>query len=53
MKKILVIEDNADIRENTAEILSLANYSVITAENGKIGVTWRIKKGPTLLCATS
>lgn len=38
MKKILLIEDNDDVRENTADILELANYEVITAENGKIGV---------------
>lgn len=37
-KKILLIEDNLEIRENTAEILSLAGYIVITAENGKEGV---------------
>ena len=49
MKKILVIEDNADIRENTAEILSLANYSVITAENGKIGVDLANKEKPDLI----
>ncbi|MCP4520591.1 MAG: response regulator [Cytophagales bacterium] len=38
MKKILLIEDNFEMRENTAEILELAGYDVITAENGKIGV---------------
>ena len=38
MKTILLIEDSADIRENTSEILELANYKVLTAENGKIGV---------------
>ena len=38
MKKILLIEDNNDVRENTAEILELAGYQVDTAENGKIGV---------------
>lgn len=38
MKKILLIEDNDDVRENTAEILELANYNVITAKNGKLGV---------------
>ncbi len=37
-KKVLIIEDNAEIRENTAELLELSNYSVQTAENGKIGV---------------
>lgn len=38
MRKILLIEDNQEIRENTSEILSLANFEVLTAENGKIGV---------------
>ncbi|HZJ21363.1 MAG TPA: response regulator, partial [Pricia sp.] len=38
MKKILIIEDNEDERENTAEILQLANYKVAMAENGRIGV---------------
>lgn len=38
MKTILLIEDNNEVRENTAEILELANYKVLQAENGKIGV---------------
>lgn len=38
MKRILLIEDNPDVRENTAEILELAGYEVDTAENGKLGV---------------
>lgn len=38
MKKILLIEDNVEIRENTAEILELAGYKVATAENGKVGL---------------
>jgi DNA-binding response OmpR family regulator len=38
MKKILLIEDNNDVRENTAEILELAGYEVATAEDGKVGV---------------
>jgi DNA-binding response OmpR family regulator len=38
MKRILLIEDNPDVRENTQEILTLAGYDVVTAENGKIGV---------------
>ncbi len=38
MKKILIIEDNPDVRENTVEILELSNYEVFTAENGKEGV---------------
>lgn len=38
MKKILIIEDNEDLRENTADILELSGYIVSTAENGIIGV---------------
>ncbi len=38
MKKILLIEDNVDVRENTAEILELAGYKVSTAPDGKEGV---------------
>lgn len=38
MKKILLIEDDIVVRENTAELLELSNYEVITAANGKIGV---------------
>ena len=38
MKKILLIEDNLDIREVTTDILKLSGYNVITAENGYIGV---------------
>ena len=37
-KKVLVIEDNFDVRDNITEILELANYDVQSAENGKIGV---------------
>ena len=37
-KKILLVEDDKILRENTAEILQLANYEVITADNGKLGI---------------
>ena len=36
--KILIIEDDTILRENTAELLMLANYEVYTAENGKTGI---------------
>ena len=49
MKKILLIEDNDDIRENTAEILELANYKVITAANGKEGVEMALEQLPDLI----
>ena len=48
-KTILVIDDNTDIRENTAEILELAGYKTITAENGKKGVEAAIKEKPSLI----
>ena len=49
MKKILLIEDNVDIRENTAEILDLASYQVITSENGKDGVNAALEHKPDLI----
>jgi len=49
MKSILVIEDNQDIRENTGEILTLAGYTVFSAENGKKGVELAIKEKPHLI----
>ncbi len=38
MNKILLIEDDVTVRENTAELLELSGYEVITASNGKQGV---------------
>jgi len=49
MTKILLIEDNNDMRENTAEILELAGYQVSTAKNGKIGVELAQKELPDLI----
>ena len=49
MKKILLIEDNYDIRHNTAEILELSNYKVLVAENGKIGVEMAMEFSPDLI----
>lgn len=48
-RTILVIDDNTDIRENTAEILELAGYKTITAENGKKGVEAAVKEKPSLI----
>lgn len=49
MKNILIIEDNLEVRENTAEILELAGYKVFTAENGKVGVEIAIDEQPDLI----
>lgn len=49
MNTILLIEDNFEVRENIAEILELANYKVITAENGKVGVEKAMQDKPDLI----
>ena len=49
MKKILIIEDNLEVRENLAEILELDGYQCITAENGKIGVQKAMETKPDLI----
>ena len=49
MKKILVIEDNQDVRENLAEILTLSGYATSTAENGKIGAAKAQAERPDLI----
>jgi DNA-binding response OmpR family regulator len=48
-KTILVIDDNADIRDNTAEILDLAGYRTLKAENGKQGVEIASREIPSLI----
>ncbi len=49
MKKILIIEDNFEVRDNLAEILELSGYDVTTAENGKIGVAKALEVCPELI----
>lgn len=48
-KRILLIEDNYEIRENTGEILALAGYEVTLAENGKLGVDAANRVVPDLI----
>ena len=48
-RTILVIDDNKEIRENTAEILELAGYTTLTAENGKKGVEIALTHKPSLI----
>jgi len=47
--KILVVEDNGDIRENTTELLELSDYSVLTANNGKEGLDMALQETPDLI----
>jgi CRP-like cAMP-binding protein len=48
-KKVLIIEDNNDIRENVVEILELAGYQVFDAKNGKTGVDLALKNLPDII----
>ncbi|MDH3382416.1 MAG: response regulator [Flavobacteriaceae bacterium] len=49
MKKILLIEDDIVLRENTAELLELSGYKVETASNGRAGVEVAKKYLPSLI----
>jgi DNA-binding response OmpR family regulator len=47
--KILIIEDNKDVRENLSELLSLSGYDTVTAANGKEGVQAAMRDSPDLI----
>ncbi|MBZ0098911.1 MAG: response regulator [Taibaiella sp.] len=49
MTKILLIEDDEDIRLNIAEVLQLARYDVVSACNGKEGVEMVRTEHPDLI----
>lgn len=49
MTTILLIEDNLDVLETTEEILTLADYKVYTAQDGKQGVSLAKKHKPNLI----
>lgn len=49
MKKILIIEDNPDVRDNLAEILTLSGYEALIAENGKVGAAMAQTELPDLI----
>ena len=49
MKKILVIEDNYEVRDNICEILELSGYEALSAENGKEGVRLATSDVPDLI----
>ena len=48
-EKILVIEDNSEMRENICEILSMSGYLLFDAENGKDGVEIALAELPNLI----
>lgn len=48
-KKILIIDDEADIREAIAEVLIVAGYKVTQAENGEVGLNTALVERPDLI----
>jgi DNA-binding NarL/FixJ family response regulator len=49
MKKILIIEDEPEMRRNLATILRLEGFQPIVAENGRVGVELAAKEKPHLI----
>ncbi|SNT27250.1 cAMP-binding domain of CRP or a regulatory subunit of cAMP-dependent protein kinases [Ekhidna lutea] len=47
--RILVIEDQDDVRENIVELLELSNYTVYSAQNGKEGIKSALDSPPDLI----
>jgi two-component system, OmpR family, alkaline phosphatase synthesis response regulator PhoP len=51
MKKILVIEDETQVRENIQLILDLSDFKTIAAENGTIGLQLaKVEKPDLIIC---
>jgi DNA-binding response OmpR family regulator len=49
MKKILIIDDDKILRENTCDFLEEEGYNVISAENGLIGLQQTMNQMPDLI----
>jgi DNA-binding response OmpR family regulator len=49
MAKILIIEDEPELRTNVARLLKAEGYEVLTAENGAVGVETALREPPDLI----
>ena len=49
MKKILVVDDEPSLQEMLKDILSLADFSVVTANDGKDGLKMVYEQSPDLV----
>jgi CheY-like chemotaxis protein len=49
MPRILLIEDNHNLREEILNVLELEGYDVVTAENGRIGIERLPEANPDLV----
>lgn len=47
--RILVIDDEAEVRENVSRFLRLEGYQPIEAENGEIGIQMALRSSPDLI----
>ena len=48
-KRILIIEDEPDIREAMAEAITQAGYEALTAENGQVGLEMALAERPDII----
>jgi DNA-binding response OmpR family regulator len=49
LKKVLVVEDDKDLRDFYAELLTSEGFAVITAENGQLGLDAVTSQKPNLV----
>lgn len=48
-KKVLIVEDEPDIREAMAEAVADGGFEVITAENGEVGLQKALTEKPDII----
>jgi len=48
-KRVLIVEDAADLREAIVEALTIYNYDVLTARDGQEGLTVALREKPDLI----
>lgn len=49
MKKILVIEDDENIRESLVELLEMKSYEICSADNGSSGLQMALNEKPDMI----
>lgn len=49
MRKILVIEDDENIRESLVELLEMKTFQLLSADNGEAGLDLAIRENPDLI----
>ena len=49
MKKILVIEDDENIRESLVELLEMKSYEIFSADNGAAGLQLALDQNPDMI----